>query len=766
MFEEQTLLANTNGACALAVADFNLDGTQDIVYTCYQSHHIQWLENDGELNFTSHMITEGFTNAKAIDVGDIDQDGYPDFVATAYGAGIIAWFHNDQNGNFTRYDLAGDWVNPGYVQVKDHLNDILVDMNSDGEVDILATACLSGRLGWFENDGAENFTEHIIRDGWTRVSGVSAIDIDGDGDMDIMAAAQAGGICWLENTGDPENFPEHVLFTEWDKPNWIMAGNINSDQYIDFVATSCGNSDAVGWFENNGSQEFTLHLLKDNYNGARCPVLSDIDEDGDMDIFSIAWQGAEVSFFENDGEENFTEQVISTSAYDLLKLFITDLDGDNDLDIAACAAVAGNPDLRWFESLDNFLLCDFSASVTNGHAPLNVEFIPAVYSKPEVFSYSWDFNNDGVIDSSDPAPVFQYLQSDYYDVNLSVTNGYTLESVTKEEYIRVFDGESALRFTAGNNHVQIPAIPEINFVNTFSIEAWICPDDYGYNPTTGMGRILDKDKISIFLCNNYPLYNSHSLVVKMVHAGGSISAVTTPENSINLTEGRHIAVTYDGEGELKIYLNGIEQQLTVQSAPAGVLEDNADIDCLIGNHLSLNAAFTGIIDEVRLWNVVRSQQEILENMTHYVTGTEAGLAGYWSFNEGCGEQVYDFSVNQNTGEMINCIWEQGTPFDLGTDTEENYIWDHEPEIRVFPNPFNPETRITFSLADGEEVQAGIYNMRGQLVRMLLAEFLDSGEHSVIWNGRDFSGKAVSSGIYYLRLQKGRQQFLKKIMLIK
>ena len=64
-----------------------------------------------------------------------------------------------------------------------------------------------------------------------------------------------------------------------------------------------------------------------------------------------------------------------------------------------------------------------------------------------------------------------------------------------------------------------------------------------------------------------------------------------------------------------------------------------------------NESFNGIIDEVRIWNVARTQQEIQQYMHQQLTGTEPGLVGYWQFNEGTGNTAYDKTVNANHGSL-------------------------------------------------------------------------------------------------------------------
>ncbi|MCD4797288.1 MAG: FG-GAP-like repeat-containing protein [Candidatus Cloacimonetes bacterium] len=71
----------------------------------------------------------------------------------------------------------------------------------------------------------------------------------------------------------------------------------------------------------------------------------------------------------------------------------------------------------------------------------------------------------------------------------------------------------------------------------------------------------------------------------------------------------------------------------------------------------------------------------------------------------------------------------------------------------YPNPFNPTTTISFNISskDAKNTKLIIYNIKGQKVKTLLNEHLAKGEHSVVWNGKDDSGKSVSSGIYFYKL---------------
>ena len=84
----------------------------------------------------------------------------------------------------------------------------------------------------------------------------------------------------------------------------------------------------------------------------------------------------------------------------------------------------------------------------------------------------------------------------------------------------------------------------------------------------------------------------------------------------------------------------------------------------------------------------------------------------------------------------------------------------------YPNPFNPETTISYSLSQGENVKIEVYNVKGQLVRTLVNEAKPAGEHTVVWRGVDHGNRPVSSGVYYYRMTAGIYSITKKMLLMK
>ncbi|MBN2000476.1 carbohydrate binding domain-containing protein [candidate division KSB1 bacterium] len=84
----------------------------------------------------------------------------------------------------------------------------------------------------------------------------------------------------------------------------------------------------------------------------------------------------------------------------------------------------------------------------------------------------------------------------------------------------------------------------------------------------------------------------------------------------------------------------------------------------------------------------------------------------------------------------------------------------------FPNPFNPGTTIKYSLKNPETVRLVIYNLRGELVTVLVDEAKAAGIHTVDWSGRNDLGRLVNSGLYIYKLTAGREAVSRKLLLVK
>ncbi len=108
--------------------------------------------------------------------------------------------------------------------------------------------------------------------------------------------------------------------------------------------------------------------------------------------------------------------------------------------------------------------------------------------------------------------------------------------------------------------------------------------------------------------------------------------------------------------------------------------------------------------------------------------------------------------------------------EIPSSNEENNLPVHEYAMKNYPNPFNPNTNISFELTleNRNPVKIEIFNLKGQKIRSYSIQFSNQSPiNSIIWNGNDQSGRSVSSGIYYAVLkQDGKKLASTKMILMK
>lgn len=149
----------------------------------------------------------------------------------------------------------------------------------------------------------------------------------------------------------------------------------------------------------------------------------------------------------------------------------------------------------------------------------------------------------------------------------------------------------------------------------------------------------------------------------------------------------------------------------------------------------------------------------IETATYLVTDLDPLTRYYWrvrahnSFGDSGWSAINQFVTSQAVSNDNNSV-------QLVNSYQGNY-----------PNPFNPETTISFTVGadtrgQTQAVSARIYNLRGQLVNELVNANLKSDNYKYTWKGKDMSGKDVASGVYYLRLQIGNDIKTGKMVLMK
>jgi len=87
-------------------------------------------------------------------------------------------------------------------------------------------------------------------------------------------------------------------------------------------------------------------------------------------------------------------------------------------------------------------------------------------------------------------------------------------------------------------------------------------------------------------------------------------------------------------------------------------------------------------------------------------------------------------------------------------------------LKVYPNPFNPQTVIEYLLPEAQQVSVAIYDLLGHRVALLENGWRDRGSHRISWNGHDNQGRAAASGSYIFRLQTEDFVQARKVQLVR
>jgi hypothetical protein len=103
--------------------------------------------------------------------------------------------------------------------------------------------------------------------------------------------------------------------------------------------------------------------------------------------------------------------------------------------------------------------------------------------------------------------------------------------------------------------------------------------------------------------------------------------------------------------------------------------------------------------------------------------------------------------------------------DAGVDNENNPEFVTELNGN-YPNPFNPTTNISFSLAKDAKVKLTVYNIKGQRVKTLVNEEMKAGKHSIQWNGKDNSNRQTATGVYFYRMETDNFKKVNKMLMMK
>ncbi|MGV3460303.1 MAG: T9SS type A sorting domain-containing protein [Flavobacterium sp.] len=394
--------------------DVTGDGLADMLTNDITLNQSKIHKNNGDGTFTVLQIFTVTTNEYAFGAEDIDADGDPDLIFMS-GAGL-KWAKNN-SGVFEAQQLiltsGGFSPKPGY-----YTGTLITDFNADGKPDIAITAATSGKVVWYKNLGNAVFanSQNISAD-TGHGPGLTAGDITGDGKLELFTVHTIPGrISWYKNITTGFSAATTLGRTAYDV-NCAVAGDIDGDGDTDLVASS-ESTGHLAWYKNgNGQGDFTIEKqfqIDFNQGGIKNLKLYDMDNDGDLDIFteiSVVPQGNTGSsacyWYKNNGLGTFTKVTVVPLSQVYEHFYLEDADADGDLDVLSYkfgsvtvrknngdgTFAAAQPQTPWSQEPGGDVL--FADMDNDGAADLLISYYSAPSGLPQYLWYWYKNNGQG-----------------------------------------------------------------------------------------------------------------------------------------------------------------------------------------------------------------------------------------------------------------------------------------------------------------------------------------------------------------------------------
>jgi len=257
------------------------------------------------------------------------------------------------------------------------------------------------------------------------------------------------------------------------------------------------------------------------------------------------------------------------------------------------------------------------------------------------------------------------------DVNAFVNDIGDVGSPIFETKIDQTRGNS-VTLDGANDYIDLGATTTLENQSGFTFETWIKPITIDVNSERVFSKRLNNNsRIEIFLGNGGAQADNQFLKISICN--GTSQTANAPNLSVPVGVWTHIAVTFDGTASagnrLKFYANGIRQ--TLSSDPSATTTPSGTGNAHIGNRSDNNNKHSNIeVDEVRLWNVARTEQAVRENMHLTLTGCETGLVSYYQLNETAGTAAADVLGN-NAGTLTNGAIRTASSINTGNSNPSN-----------------------------------------------------------------------------------------------
>ena len=457
------LIPSSGGLEKIYADDINGDQAIDLWSLLSRNKEVLicWHKNDNA-DFHHPKIITGVQSINGnYDVVDLDSDNDNDLISNSF-FGVV--FHKNEGlGDFNEHYLLSSVGTNAKAS-------LLTDIDQDGDDDLVVvhgeyTFEENDLLVWHENlGGVLNFSVHnVIATQLDRVQEINKMDFDNDGDLDIIIIGGHLGrdFSWIENLDGQGTFGTINLFSDEIGVGDYVITDIDEDGDHDIFASQY----SAFWYENNGSGDFEYHLISNINSSASFINVSDFDLDGDKD-FCESKLGRIILYENQDGQGDFTTIVIEEPFNDAFPIYskVADINFDSYPDILFI-----NEGIFWLENIGGGFL----------FSPYNTLLLHPDFDNIDNAAFA-DLDGDAYLDVITPLGWFNNQLNDpsisgncfidtnengIKDIGESSLNN-SVVSISPESVYGYTDHKGVFRFYVPNGTYTIHSDPPNNWIHT------------------------------------------------------------------------------------------------------------------------------------------------------------------------------------------------------------------------------------------------------------------------------------------------------------
>lgn len=692
---------------SVVTGDVDGDGKPDMVVANFNAGTISVLRNistSGTITTASFAEKVDFavgSTPSIIAIGDLDGDGRPDLVVGYRFSQNISVLRNTSTpGSITSSSFA---PKVDFITGEVTLSVAIGDVDVDGKPEIVVANLDANSLSIFRNTStpgsidASSFAGKVDLPSSTNPSSVAIGDLDGDGKPDLVTAnLGAYSVSLFHNTSTPgvinaSSFASKVDLGTGPNPYSVAVGDIDGDGKPDVSVVAVGGN-SMTLFHNIATQG-TLYASSfeginfDLGNQSVDVALGDVDGDGKPDVISVHQYSTKISILRNTSTPgsinagSFAPKVEFVPGDQPISVAIGDLDGDGKAEVATSNFGANAVSI--FQIADLTCPADKTVNTEVGQCTAIVNDIDPVTgvavnytltgatSGSGTGSASGETFNKGITTVtyalvSDPAVSCSFtitvIDNEPPSITCSApitinaspgvcTGSTTLTPPTVTDNCNSFG--NALSFDGG--YVDVPNSASINPHDEWTIETWV------KRTTTDVQEGLIEKYSPAFGTYGYLLRIAGNNAVTGFAISSNSGHFITGATTILPGAWYHLAATFNRiTGELKLYVNGVlDAQLTgITDLPATPSAGSLKLGAR-GDDANARLTNGGLMDEVRIWAIERTQAQIQAGMNNELNA-QPGLVAAYHLNQGLAggtntglTTVTDVSGNSNNGTLID-----------------------------------------------------------------------------------------------------------------